>query len=74
MSQHIYGTLIELPVTFFKMTQYNTDAHNTHAHSTLMSTSEGLSIGISGDSRSHQWRLVVDGNVAYDLTHNAGKT
>ena len=30
--------------------------------------------GRSGDSRSHQWRLVVDGNVAYHLTHNAGKS
>ena len=29
--------------------------------------------GRSGDSRSHHWRLVVDGNVAYHLTHNAGK-
>jgi hypothetical protein len=38
-----------------------------------MSTSEGSSTGRSGDSRSHQWRLVVDGNVAYYLTHNAGK-
>jgi hypothetical protein len=39
-----------------------------------VSTSEGLSTGRSGDSRSHQWRLVVDGNVAYHLTHNAGKS
>jgi hypothetical protein len=39
-----------------------------------MSTSEGLSTDRSGDSRSHQWRLVVDGNVAYHLTHNAGKS
>jgi hypothetical protein len=90
---------------FFRMTQYNTDAHNTHAYSPLwihvrkpypyehlrrtehrqfwrfpyanptpMSTSEGLSTGSSGDSRSHQWHLVVDGNVAYHLTHNAGKS
>ena len=29
--------------------------------------------GRSGDFRSHHWRLVVDGNVAYHLTHNAGK-
>jgi hypothetical protein len=39
-----------------------------------MSTSEGLSTSRSGDSRSHQWRLVVDRNVAYHLTHNAGKS
>jgi hypothetical protein len=46
----------------------------TYANPTPMSTSEGLSTGRSGDSRSHQWRLVVDGNVAYHLTHNAGKS
>jgi hypothetical protein len=28
------------------------------------------STGRYGDSRSHQWRLVVEGNVAYHLTHN----
>jgi hypothetical protein len=39
-----------------------------------MSTFEGLSTGRSGDSRSHHWRLVVDGNVAYHLTRNAGKS
>jgi hypothetical protein len=39
-----------------------------------MSTSEGLSTSRSGDSWSHQCRLVVDGNVAYHLTHNAGKS
>jgi hypothetical protein len=63
------------------MTQYNADAHNTHAHPyeytyanpTPMSTSEGLSTSGSGDSRSHQ-RLVVDRNVAYHLTHDAGKS
>jgi hypothetical protein len=41
---------------------------------TPMSTSEGLSTGRSGDSRSHHWRLVVDRNVVYHLTHNAGKS
>jgi len=30
--------------------------------------------GRSGDSRSHHWRLVVDGNTAYHLTHNAEKS
>jgi hypothetical protein len=46
-----------------------------------MSTSEGLSTGKSGDSGSHQWRLVVDVNVAYHLhfrtegvTHDASKS
>jgi hypothetical protein len=39
-----------------------------------MSTSEGLSTGRPGDSRSHLWRLVVDENVAYHLTQNAGKS
>jgi hypothetical protein len=39
-----------------------------------MSTSEGLSTSRSRDSQSHQWRLVVDGNVAYHLTHNVGKS
>jgi hypothetical protein len=33
-----------------------------------------ISTDRSGDSRSHQWRLVVDGNVAYHLMHNAGKS
>jgi hypothetical protein len=66
---------------FFRITQYNADAHNTHAHSSLWihvrkpyPTSEGLSTDISEDSRSHQWRLVVDGNVAYHLTRNTGKS
>jgi hypothetical protein len=38
-----------------------------------MSTSEGLSTRRSEDSQSHHRRLVDDGNVAYHLTHNAGK-
>jgi hypothetical protein len=68
---------------FFRITQYNADAHNTHAYSpyeytyanpTPMSTSEGLNTDRFGDSQSNQWRLVVDGNVAYHLTHNAGKS
>jgi hypothetical protein len=46
----------------------------TYANPTAMSTFEGLSTGRSGDSRSHHWRLVVDGNVAYHLTRNAGKS
>jgi hypothetical protein len=45
-----------------------------YANPTPMSTSEWLSTGRSGDFRSHQWRLVVDRNVAYHLTHNAGKS
>jgi hypothetical protein len=45
-----------------------------YAIPTTMSTSERLSTGRSGDSRSHHWRLVVNGNVAYHLTHNAGKS
>jgi hypothetical protein len=73
-------------IIFFRITQYNADAHNMHAHShthpyeytytnpTPMSTSEGLSTGKSGDSRSHHWRLDVDRNAAYHLTHNAGKS
>jgi hypothetical protein len=36
-----------------------------YANPTPMSTSEGLITDRSGDSRSHQWRLAVDGNVAY---------
>jgi hypothetical protein len=68
---------------FFRMTQYNADAHTrtrtypyeyTYVNPTPMSICEGLSTGKSGDSRSPQWRLVVDGNVAYHLTHNAGKS
>jgi hypothetical protein len=39
-----------------------------------MSTSEGLGTDRSGDSRSHQWRIVADRNVAYHLTHNASKS
>jgi hypothetical protein len=42
-----------------------------YANPTPMSTSEGLSTGRLGDSRSHHWHLVVDVNVAYHLTHNA---
>jgi hypothetical protein len=38
---------------------------------TPMNTSEGLSTDRSADSPSHQWRLVVDGNVAYHLTHTS---
>jgi hypothetical protein len=34
-----------------------------------MITSEGLSIDRSGDSLSHHWCLVVDGNVAYNLNN-----
>jgi hypothetical protein len=45
-----------------------------YANPTPMSTSERLSTGRSEDSRSHQWRLVVDGNVPYHLTHTAGKS
>jgi hypothetical protein len=46
----------------------------TYANPTPMSTFEGLSTGRSGDSRSHHWRLIVNGNVAYHLTHNPGKS
>jgi hypothetical protein len=45
-----------------------------YANPTLMRTFGGLSSDSSGDSRSHHWRHVVDGNVAYPLTHNAGKS
>jgi hypothetical protein len=68
---------------FFRMTRYNTQALTTRTHThpyeytyakpTPMSTSEGPSTGRSGDSRSHQWRLVVDGSVAYNLTHTPVK-
>jgi hypothetical protein len=43
----------------------------TYANPTPMSTSEGLSTDRSADSPSHQWCLVVDGNVAYHLTHTS---
>jgi hypothetical protein len=46
----------------------------TYTNPAPMCTSEGLSTGRSGDSQSHHWRLVVDGNVAYHLTHNIGKS
>jgi hypothetical protein len=46
----------------------------TYANPTPMSTSEGLNTDISGDSRSQHWRFVVNGNVAYHLTHNVGKS
>jgi hypothetical protein len=46
----------------------------TYTTPTPMSISKGLSTGRSRDSRSHQWRVFVDGNVAYHLTHNAGKS
>jgi hypothetical protein len=39
-----------------------------------MSTFEGLSTRRFGDSRSHHWRLVVDGNVVYHIIRNAGKS
>jgi hypothetical protein len=45
-----------------------------YANPTPMSTYERLSTGRSGDSRSHHWRIIVDGNVAYHLTYNAGKS
>jgi hypothetical protein len=67
---YIYFPFV-LCIFFLRLTQYNADTHNTHAHPTPMSTSEGLSTGRSGDSRSHHWRLVdivVDGNVAYHLS------
>jgi hypothetical protein len=38
-----------------------------------MSIFEGLSTDISGDSRSHHWRFVVNENIAYHLIHNAEK-
>jgi hypothetical protein len=67
-------------VVFFENSTTQTLTIRTHTHpyeyayanSTSMSTSEGSSTSKSGDSRSHQWRIVVDGNVAYHLTHNAG--
>jgi hypothetical protein len=46
----------------------------TYANPTPVSTSEELSTGRSGDSQSHQRRLVVDGNVAYHLMQNASKS
>jgi hypothetical protein len=46
----------------------------TYTNPTLMSTFERPSTGRSGDSRSHQCRLVVDGNVAYHLTHYVAKS
>jgi DMSO/TMAO reductase YedYZ molybdopterin-dependent catalytic subunit len=71
---------------FFKknITQYNADAPNTHVHSpykytnanpTPTSTSKGLSTDISRDSWSHHWRLVVHGNITYQLTlHSTTQT
>jgi hypothetical protein len=64
----------------YSTTQTFTTRTHTHpyeymyANPTPMSTSEGLSTARSGDSRSHQWRLIVDGNIAYHLTHNVGKS
>jgi hypothetical protein len=46
----------------------------TYTNPAPMCTSEGLSTGRSGDSRSHHWRLVVNENVVYHLTHNIGKS
>jgi hypothetical protein len=46
----------------------------TYVNPTPMSTSEELSTSKSRNSQSHHWCLVVDGNVAYHLTHNAGKS
>jgi hypothetical protein len=46
----------------------------TYANHTPMSTFVGLNTGRSRNSQSHQWRLVVDGNVAYHLKHNAEKS
>jgi hypothetical protein len=46
----------------------------TYVNPTPMSISEGLSTDRSGDSWSHHWRLIVDRNVAYHLTHNAEKS
>jgi hypothetical protein len=46
----------------------------TYANPTPLSNSEGLSTCRSGDSRSHHWRLVVNGNITYHLMHNAYKS
>jgi hypothetical protein len=79
----IFGYPPTLDIVFLELhstTQMLTTRTHTHpyeytyANPTPMSTSEGLSNGRSGDSWSHQWRLVVDGNVAYHLTHNASKS
>jgi hypothetical protein len=76
--RYIYTTCILLEL--HSTTQTLTICTHTHpyeytfANPTPMSTSEGPSTDRSGDSRSHQWRLVVDGNIAYHLTHNAGKS
>jgi hypothetical protein len=80
----IGDVLVQLPYHFFwewhSTTQTLTTRTHTHpyeytyANPTPMRTSEGLITGRSGDSRSHQWRLVVDGNVAYHLMHNASKS
>jgi hypothetical protein len=64
---------------FFEELHSTTRTHTfpyeyTYANPTPMSTSEGLSTGRSGDSRNHHWRLVIYGNVAYHLTHNAEKS
>jgi hypothetical protein len=73
--------LKDLLKTFFKELHSTTQMLTTRTHTHLwirvrplpLSTSEGLSTD-NGDSRSHHWYLVVDGNVTYHLTHDAGKS
>jgi hypothetical protein len=62
---------------FFRMTRYNTQAlttrTHTHPYEYTYANPTPMSTGRSRDSRSHQWRLVVDGSVAYNLTHTPVK-
>jgi hypothetical protein len=46
----------------------------THPYEHKNANPTPMSTGRYGDSRSHYWRLVVDGNVAYHLMHNVGKS
>jgi hypothetical protein len=76
----IYSQFFRDPYGCPRQTQTLTTRTHTHpyeytyANPTHMSTSEVPSTDRSGDSRSHQWRLVIDGNVAYHLTHNTDKS
>jgi hypothetical protein len=64
---------------FFRITQYNADAHNMYILTPMNTRTQTLPLwallkdwaGGSRDSWSHHWRFAVDGDVAYHWKHSA---
>jgi hypothetical protein len=75
----MYGTS-DLSFSFFTMTFPVRSQHTLTPMNTCTQTlpiwahSKNSALNRSGDSRSHHWRIIVDGNVTYHLTHNASKS